>query len=418
MKKKYLLITAAVFIIILSCTKADTPGGGIAAPGAFIPELPNLNCDSAILADIDTGKILFEKDSDIVIPPASMTKLVVNYVVFKELEKGVISLDDPVPVDRESDFRNQPPRSSLMFLEEGQMVTLRECLAGLAVPSGNDAAVAVAKYISGDVESFIGRMNMEMAELGLENTRFVDTSGYSEKNMTTASEFLKFCIKYIELYPGAAADFHSLESFTYPKDRNILPGTVSARGRIVQYNHNSLIGRVDGVDGLKTGYIDESGFNVALAAERNGMRLAGVIMGTRADTPKEARIKGGFDAVSLLSYGFNSFKTLEIKPEIKPEEIRIWMGREKYVPVRLPENIRITVPYADLDSLVYVYEFITPLKAPLEKGSLTGYLKISSKRGEVGSFPVVTDRFIERGSRAGIIADNIQLFFRYRLFSR
>ena len=221
-KKLLLLFVSSLFI--LSCSRNDIIREIRDCGSKVELSEPVLNCDSAILADYHTGTVLYEKNSTEVIPPASMTKLVVNYIVFKEIEKGNVSLDDYVPVDSDSDFRNQPPRSSLMFLEEGQKVTLRECLTGLAIPSGNDAAVAVAKYISGSVENFIERMNNEMMQLGLENTRFEDTSGYSEKNRTTAAEFLVFVASYLDLFPGSISDFHSLESFSYPKSENIGEG--------------------------------------------------------------------------------------------------------------------------------------------------------------------------------------------------
>ncbi len=344
-----------------------------------------------------------------------MTKLVVNYIVFKEIERGNVSLDDSVPIDSESDFRNQPPRSSLMFLEEGQDVTLRECLKGLAVSSGNDAAVAVAKYISGDVESFINRMNLEMKNLGLEKTEFADTSGYSEKNRTTAGEFLKFIISYLDSFPGSIADFHSLKSFSYPVENNYGVNRGSVHGTIVQYNHNELVGRVDGVDGLKTGYIDESGFNVSLSAERDGMRLAGVIMGSRADTPKEARKRGILDASVLLEYGFSSFKTVEINPEL-PEPVKVWKGNKKYADLDYPDSVKVTVPVRKLDSLMYSFEISEPLTAPLEKGSSAGVLKIYSGDKVFESIQLKVLNDIEKAGFIKAAADEVLIFFKYRLF--
>ena len=198
-------------------------------PVPLLSELPyeddfmelNLSCGAAILIDAETGSILYEKNADRVIPPASMTKLVVMYVVFQEIATGAISLDDIVPLPPESWAVNAPPASSLMFLGEGQTVTLRELLLGLAVASGNDAAVAVAHYVSGSVDSFIERMNLEMKKLGLEKTHFVEPSGYSELNVTTPREFATFARQYILRYPEALRDYHSQLSISYPQEKNL-----------------------------------------------------------------------------------------------------------------------------------------------------------------------------------------------------
>ena len=414
MKKYFLLIILSVFLY-LSCSESSSVTESIVNTDDIFVSKPVLLCDSAVLADYATGEIIYEKDSNLIIPPASMTKLVVNYIVFKEIERGHVSLDDSVPIDSESDFRNQPPRSSLMFLEEGQDVTLRECLKGLAVSSGNDAAVAVAKYISGDVDSFINRMNLEMKNLKLEKTEFADTSGYSEKNRTTAGEFLKFIISYLDSFPGSIADFHSLKSFSYPLENNYGVNSGSVHGTIVQYNHNELVGRVDGVDGLKTGYIDESGFNVSLSAERDGMRLAGVIMGSRADTPKEARKRGILDASVLLEYGFSSFKTVEINPEL-PEPVKVWKGNKKYIDLDYPDSVKVTVPVRKLDSLMYCFEISEPLTAPLAKGSSAGVLKIYSGDKVFESIQLKVLNDIEKAGFIKAAADEVLIFFKYRLF--
>ena len=137
-------------------------------PYNTIPSELELNCSSAILIDASNGCVLYEKNADEVIPPASMTKLVVMYVVFQEIATGRISMDDVVPLPPESWAVNAPPNSSLMFLGESQIVTLEELLLGLAVASGNDAAVAIGCYVSGNMDAFVQRMNSEMEKLGVE----------------------------------------------------------------------------------------------------------------------------------------------------------------------------------------------------------------------------------------------------------
>ncbi|MDR2259084.1 MAG: serine hydrolase, partial [Treponema sp.] len=156
---------------------------------------------SAVLMDAATGTVLYVKNPDEEIPPASLTKLMTMHIVFEEAAARNISLDKVLSPPRESWAVNQPPRSSLMFLAAGQRTSIRELLLGLAVPSGNDAAVAAALTFAPTVRDFTALMNREARRLGLAKTRFVEPSGISEYNATTAAEFARFCREYIRLHP-------------------------------------------------------------------------------------------------------------------------------------------------------------------------------------------------------------------------
>ena len=252
----------------------------------FAPPLPSPSADApdivsapAVLIDVATGTALYVKNGKTPIPPASLTKLMTMHIALQEVEAGRASLDEGVPLPPESWETNQPPRASLMHLEEGQIVSLRELLLGLAVPSGNDAALAVALRFSPTTQGFVDRMNDEARRLGLEETRFVEPSGISEDNWTTAMEFAAFCREYLWRHPESLRDFHSVMEFAYPLPRNVAPELRSRVGIYRQRNHNSLLGVVEGVDGLKTGYIDEAGYNIALTAARQETRLLAVILG-------------------------------------------------------------------------------------------------------------------------------------------
>ena len=191
-----------LFVLIVICILT------IIGKGQALPLLqrsqtvPTLNARSAILMDSLTGTVLFEKDSNLSIPPASMTKLVSLYLVYKEIENGRVSRDEIIRIGREADFRSLPPRSSLMFLEEGQEVSMLDLMLGLAVPSGNDAAIAIAIRIAGSVEQFVEMMNREVLGMGLESVHFEDASGLSGKNIVSAEEFAQFCSIYINSFPS------------------------------------------------------------------------------------------------------------------------------------------------------------------------------------------------------------------------
>lgn len=290
-------------------------------PYKTVPARIDVNARSAILVDVASGSILYEKEADKEIPPASMAKIAVMMVVLREAKAGKISLDDIVPLPRECWACNMPPHSSLMFLGKNQIVTARELLEGLDVCSGNDAACALAFFVSGGIDAFVEKMNGAMESLGLEKTRFVEPSGYSERNVTTAREMAALARSYILEFPEALRDFHSLPSFTYPKEKNLamedrgkptaqdfskgLPENITMA--ITQRNTNVLLGALEGCDGLKTGYIDESGYNLALTALRDGTRFLSVTMNGPGANVLEGNKFRAADGTALMEWAFARF---------------------------------------------------------------------------------------------------------------
>lgn len=278
-------------------------------PYKTVPAEIPVHAQSAILIDAQTGNILYKKNADELIPPASMTKLVEMYVVLDATEKGKISLDDKVPLPPQSWAINLPRDASIMFLAQGQQVTLRELLLGLSIASGNDASIAVANYVAGNMEDFVMQMNSTVNELGLKNTKFVESSGYSEKNITTAKEFAAFCKVYIERFPFAINDFHSQKVLRYPLEHN-LPQSQRAQGdgqAVVQYNTNKLLGKLEGCDGLKTGFIYESGYNIALTAKRGKRRFISVTMRGPGTCSAEGNKYRNEDGTALMEFAFRKF---------------------------------------------------------------------------------------------------------------
>ena len=373
---------------------------------------PELFSHSAILYDFNSGFLLYEKNADEIIPPASMAKLMTLHVIYNAIQEGYFSLDQRIPISKEASFLSSPPRSSLMFIEEGQIVTLLELMIGLAVSSGNDAGIAVAEAVAGSVPLFVDMMNIEARKLGLERTFFVDTSGYSENNRTTAREFAKFCFFYIRNNPDSIPLLHSLTEFTYPQTWNIPFGETSTLGPITQPNNNILLERVEGVDGLKTGYIDESGYNIALTSERNGRRLLAVIMGVPRNNGIENR---ALDGEALLSYGFNNFETFY--PELPGlSKNRVYKGNIKNVELTavVPP---ITLPVGDVDKIIWEIEWAAPLVAPFSAGTEAGRIRLLDKRGSlIFSRSIITVTEAERGSFFRRVYDSVVLFFK-KLFS-
>jgi D-alanyl-D-alanine carboxypeptidase (penicillin-binding protein 5/6) len=354
--------------------------------------------------DAGTGQVLYEKNSSMEIPPASLTKLMTMHIVLNEVAAGRASLDERAPVGPESWARNQSPGSSLMFLGPGQIVSLRELLLGLAVSSGNDAAVAAALRFAPTIRDFAGMMNLEARSLGLRRTRFTEPSGISERNITTAGEFALFCREYIRLHPGSLSAFHSVRQFAYPLPANL--GT--SGGTIVQRNRNTLLDSFPGVDGLKTGYIDESGYNIALTAEREGTRFIAVILGAPSG-PGGDRVRDD-DGRALLSWGFRNFRTL--RPRVEPVTVRVWKGRADWIRLYPSGEQVFTVPADRGGSLRYAIEVEDPLVAPLPGGYAAGKAVFYDDKGELLRISLVTAEACGQGGFLKRIIDGIRLAMR------
>jgi len=369
---------------------------------------PETGSQAVVVVDAETGTVIYTKKAFDEIPPASLTKLMTMHLVLNEVNEGRASLDDIVPIGKESWAQNQPPRSSLMFLAPGQIVTLREIMLGLAIPSGNDAAVAAALFVAPSVDDFARTMTREARRMGLTKTRFVEPSGISEDNMTTAAEFAAFCMEYIRLHPYSLSEFHSVREFAYPKSTNMPEAFRNNPRTIVQPNRNNLLGVFPGVDGLKTGYIDEAGYNIALTAQQNGTRFIAIILGAPA-APGGARIRDR-DGERLLTWAFGNFKT--VRPETPPlEKVKLWKGRDKQVSLQFAEPLAFTAPLDRAASLRYAVRINEPLIAPLPASYPVGWFVLADDVGELRRVQLVTAREYEQGNIFKRIWDSIRLLF-------
>jgi D-alanyl-D-alanine carboxypeptidase (penicillin-binding protein 5/6) len=415
----FLYGSLGVFRFSMKRTKGGIPGvsigvflfllGLLPSPLLSGQDGPELESRAGVLMDAATGTLLYVKNGNEGIPPASLTKLMTIHIALREIAAGRASPEEIVPLPRESWAINQPPRSSLMFLAAGQRVSLGELLLGLAIPSGNDAAVAVALRFAPTVEEFAELMNREARDLGLSQTRFVEPSGISEENITTAREFAYFCREYLRLHPETLKDLHSVREFAYPKAYNVGEAYRDRPGTILQHNRNALlIEGFEGVDGLKTGYIDEAGYNIALTAERRGTRFIAVILGApaayRGDQIRDE------DGRRLLTWGFEHFKTL--RPELGTlPPARVWKGKVDYIPVIPGESLVFTAPADRGNSLRWETEISDPLVAPLPGESPVGNLILYDEKGELRRFPLLTAEEAEPGNFLKRLWDTIRFFF-------
>ncbi|MFO7849401.1 MAG: D-alanyl-D-alanine carboxypeptidase family protein, partial [Spirochaetia bacterium] len=333
-----------LFISVLLCipqedlpeqnkTKSESENETVAREKAPVPELMS---KAAVLYDFETGKLLFEKNGNLSISPASMTKLMTLHLVYKAIEEGELSRNTEVDISERADFRNQPAGSSLMFIEEGQRVTILELMQGLAVPSGNDAAVALAEAVSGSLEDFVEEMNREAVRLELEEVEFVEPAGIDSSNKATARSFARFCRIYLQTHPYALEELHSLEEYTYPNGWNLPSASSSVHGPITQENYNLLVGRHPWVDGLKTGYISEAGYNIALTAKHGKRRVLAVVMGGPGENTREGNLSRVIDGTHLISYGFYAYR--RVHPSVPDVgTAKVWGGRTSSLELEVPE---------------------------------------------------------------------------------
>lgn len=373
---------------------------------------------SAILVDVSNGSILYQKNADEIIPPASMTKLFAMYVVEEEIASGRFSYDQQIPLPPESWACNMPPHSSLMFLGKGQRVTMEELLLGLSICSGNDAAYALAYTVCGTMEAFVERMNLVAESLGLVHTHFVESSGYSELNQTTAREMAEFATIYLRRHPNSLRRFHSVLSFTYPQSKNLAPGDKPASQDfsqglpekitmpITQENTNPLLGKLEGCDGLKTGYIDESGYNLSLTAVRGETRFLSVTMGGPGNNSREGQAGRVHDGTELMEWAFAHFADSSLEVKVHPYLVRSFNSSQKMLSLVPAYTSRtITVPYVtgstmaeNLDSLRIEVHLPDYCWGKVEQGQPYGKITISINDYLLQEIPLVADRSLKKSS--------------------
>ena len=385
----------------------------------YILNAPPIISRAAVLIDAHTGALLYSKNPDVLIPPASLTKLMTMHLFMKEIDTGKISYDDLVEITVESWAQSQPRNSSLMFLEPGQIVTVREIMLGMAVPSGNDAAVAAALHLAPTMAEFVDMMMAEARRMGMYTTRFTESSGISSRNRTTAAEYALFCRQYIELHPDSLNDFHSVQSFSFPLAANMPANRRSNFRTYTQTNQNTLLGTFEGVDGLKTGYIGASGHNIALTAQRDQTRLILVLLGAPVSAGG-ARLRSEEGSL-LLSWAFDNFKTvypvIDYSDDAGLFKAPLWKGKEDEVTLILTESEIFTSHLDRADSLIYETIISETLIAPLAAGAQVGYLCISDEYGVLAKKPLVTADAYEKGSFFKRIWHSIKLFFRKKNLS-
>jgi len=372
------------------------PAETVARPGQ--PPLA-LNARSAILIDQATGRVLYQRNPDDSLVPASLAKLMTLHIVYQKLAEKFISRTDVVTLSANAWADNQYPGSTLMHLGPGQIVTVEELMKGVAVASGNDAAVALAEYIAGSTAGFVRMMNDEARFMGYTSMHFTDPAGVDPGNRVTAREFADFCRRYIGLHPEALAELHSQREIEYPLPQNMPDGRLRRLRTVKQYNGNWLVWDGIGVDGLKTGHLDDQNFTAATTARRGDTRLIAVVLGVPGGSLPDGARRRTEDTVALLNYGFRNFSTITVEPPgLSP--VRVWSGAERTLPVTVESPIRITTGPGEEDKLTCTVLVRDPLVAPVSRGAKVGDVIYSAGDDEIARVPLLAAADVDT---AGVI---------------
>jgi D-alanyl-D-alanine carboxypeptidase (penicillin-binding protein 5/6) len=358
------------FSLLIAATSANAEDAEITTPPA-----PTIAASAYMLMDFDSGKVLAENNADVKLAPASLTKIMSVYVVFREISNGHLHLNDLVTISQKA---WQTP-GSRMFVEVGNQIKVEDLLMGVIIQSGNDASVALAEHIAGDETTFADMMNQHAERLGMKNSHFEDSNGLPiDNHYTTARDLAILTRALIKEFPEYYRWF-SQKEFTF--------------NNIVQHNRNQLLSRDETVDGVKTGFTDAAGYCLVASALRNNMRLISVVMG--ASSPN-ARAN---ENQNLLNYGFRFFEAHKLySGKTALSEARIWKGDSTNISLGLAEDLYVTIPrrrYDDLKAAITVDKKIT---APVKEGTKLGTVNVTLKGEPVVSKDLIALKSVEQGN--------------------
>ncbi|WP_312157596.1 serine hydrolase [Pantoea piersonii] len=375
------------------------------APAAFAvdaPAPPQVEAKAWILMDYASGKVLAEGNADDRLDPASLTKMMTSYVVGQALKSGKIKRDDMVTIGQDAWATGNPKLrgSSLMFLKPGDRIPVSELNKGIVIQSGNDACIALADYVAGSQDAFIGLMNNYVKVFGLKNTHFMTVHGLdAEGQYSTARDMALIGQALIRDVPEEYA-LNKEKEFTF--------------NHIRQMNRNRLLWSTNlQVDGIKTGHTSGAGNNLVASATENDMRLISVVLGTATDA---ARFR---ESEKLLTWGFRFFETVTpIKADKPFAQQRVWFGDRKEVNLGVEKDAALTLPKGQMKNLKASYNLTTPqLEAPLKKNQVVGTIDFQLDGKTIEQRPLVVMEEVPQGNFFSRIVDFVLMQF-HTLFGK
>jgi D-alanyl-D-alanine carboxypeptidase (penicillin-binding protein 5/6) len=358
---------APVLVLVVAVTLPVFPAAAIETPAR-----------QAILLDMGTGAVLFEKNADEPMPPASMSKLMTVYLLLERLRDGRLKMDDTLPVSEKA-WREGGSASggSTMFLEPGTSVKVEDLIQGIIVQSGNDASIVVAEGLANDEAAFAKEMTKRGRELGLRNTVFRNATGWPDpEHLTTARDLALLAQRTIEDFPQYY-HYYSEKEFTY--------------NGIRQANRNPLLYKDLGADGLKTGHTEASGYGLTASARKRDRRLILVINGLN-DVRDRTR-----ESERLISWGFRDFDNYALfKAGEQVSTAEVWLGKAENVALVVDRDLTVTLPNAARSEMKVSVAYDGPIPAPITEGDRLAVLKISAPGVETVEVPLVAGNSVEK----------------------
>jgi D-alanyl-D-alanine carboxypeptidase (penicillin-binding protein 5/6) len=327
----------------------------------------------ALLVDYDTGAVLFEKNPDTLMPPASMSKIMTAYLAFDRIKQGRLSLNDEIPISEKAWRKG----GSKMFVEVNSRVKVEDILRGIIVQSGNDAAIALAEALEGSEAAFADAMTEKARELGMMDTTYRNVTGWPDpEHRMTARDLVTLAIATIRDFPEFYP-IYSETTFTYNK--------------IKQGNRNPLLYKGIGADGLKTGHTNAAGYGLTASVKRAGRRLVLVVNGLGSVRARTS------ESQSLIEWGFREFDNYNLLSAGEPvESVDVWLGTAKTVPLVLGEDVHLTLPRSARKKLKVSVVVEEPIPAPIEQGQRIATLKIAAPDIETIEMPLFAGAGVDR----------------------
>ncbi|BCL76350.1 peptidase [Jeongeupia sp. HS-3] len=360
---------------------------------AFTPPPPDIAAKAYFLSDFQSGATLAARDADTRIEPASLTKLMTAYVVFKAIKEGKLKLDQQLTVSAAGMKAGGGSGGSTMFLDPRTPATVDQLIKGMIVQSGNDACVTLAEAIAGNEEVFAQLMNREAQRLGMKNSHFSNSTGLTDPNLyTTTADLGKIAAAIIHDFPQFYP-IYSMKDFTF--------------NNIKQGNRNLLLYRDPYVDGMKTGHTSSAGYNLVASSKRDGRRVISVVVGTSSDQIRAA------ESSKLLNWGVQFFDTPKIYSAGQSiATVPVWKGKADSVKAGFLQDRYLTVPKGDAAKIKLEFISQQPLIAPIAKGQQIGAVKVNLDGKTIGNYPVVAIEAVQEAGVFGRAWDALRLWFK------
>ncbi|MEO5347599.1 MAG: D-alanyl-D-alanine carboxypeptidase [Magnetococcus sp. YQC-9] len=347
---------------------------------------PKVRGTAGLLGDLDSGRILYSQEIDTRLPPASLTKVMTLYLIYEALAAGNVKLDTELMVS-EIAWRTG---GSKTFVKVGDKVKVEDLIRGIAIQSGNDACIVMAEHLSGSESAFVAKMNTKAVELGLTNTHFTNATGLPDpEHYTSARDQFLLASALMRKFPQYS-HYSQEKQFTF--------------NNIRQHNRNNLLWRDPIITGLKTGHTREAGYCLVATSDKEGQRLAAVVMGSATNKNRED------DALRLIHYGNRMYETVKFfDAKATVRKLRVWKGTEREVEGIVNEPLVVTVARKERASVEVGVAYDDPLVAPVQTGQRIGSVVVKAGGKELFTRDLVAGSAVERGNIFRVMFDSVRV---------